>query len=72
MRTKILHKCLVYWEPEAQVWVVEDIACGDFAENKSWRRAVYIGIYHFKLELTDAINNVIREHNMRKPGFSRR
>ncbi len=59
MRTKLVHKCIVYKEDE--VWVVKDHACGDFAENRNWRRAVYIGIYHFQLELSDGISRALAE-----------
>lgn len=61
MRTKLLHKCLIYWDIENKVWVVTDRKCGDFAENRNWRRAVYIGIYHFKLELEEAVSRVLME-----------
>ena len=59
MKHKLLHKCLVYWDTEEKIWVVMDKKCGDFAENKSWRRAVYIGIYHFKLELEEAVSRAL-------------
>jgi hypothetical protein len=61
MKTKLVHKCLVYWDTEEKIWVVTDKKCGDFAENKNWRRAVYIGIYHFKFELGLAVSRALSE-----------
>lgn len=61
MKTKLLHKCVVYWDWKDRIWVVGDRACGEFAENKSWKRAVNIGIYHFRLELEEAISRALSE-----------
>lgn len=62
MKTKLVHKCLVYWDIEEKIWVVTDRKCGDFAENKNWKRAVYIGIFHFKVELGEAVSKVLSEN----------